>query len=356
MKRLNNKKIYYITTGASKAKFAAKIIKEIISEGAQVYTIPTPAGLDFIDIKELKKIKGNKVKTDWNKKIKLPKEDAILIAPCTLNTLNSIVAGLAGNYPLCLIASAIGRQIPIFIAPAMNINLWKHPLVQENIQKLESWGCRIIWPKLTKNKVTMIDIEKILDTLYFNFTRINFLEKKIDNKTLLGKLNKYRRQYLKYFKDIGRFLKKEELNLPTAGCMSIKVPEGVLITSSGSDLSKDFKKDDISLITSFYEKENRIEWIGDKRPSSESPLHCMSNTKNNQTLLHIHCPKMTYNNKLNKFTSRRYLRYGTFNIGYQISKLLKKSNFCIMKYHGEVIVGKDINEIKDILNKINKLI
>ncbi|MFA6694671.1 MAG: flavoprotein [Bacillota bacterium] len=73
MNRLDNKKIYYIITGASKAKFASRIIKEMISEGAKVYTIPTPAGLGFIRLEELQKIVGNTVKINWDDKIKLPK-------------------------------------------------------------------------------------------------------------------------------------------------------------------------------------------------------------------------------------------------------------------------------------------
>lgn len=357
MNRLNNKKIYYIVTGAPKAKFASRIIKEIIQEGARVFTIPTPAGLNFINIKELEKIPGNKIKTDWDKKIKLPKEDAILVAPCTLNTLNAIAAGLANNYPLCLIASAIGRKTPVFIAPAMNINLWGHPLVQENIQKLESWSCKIIWPRISKNKVTMTDVGKILDTLYFSFKRINFSEEKIINKKLENKLKDYQKKYFNHFREIGKFLDKNNLNLPTAGCMSIKVPKGFLISSSGCDLSRNFKKENISLITYWDDKRNLIRWIGDKVPSSESPLHCVINAnKNHSILLHIHCPRMTYSYKLKKYATKRYQRYGTFNIGYKILKLLKKNNFCIIRYHGEVILGKDIAEIKNTLNKFNKLV
>jgi len=355
MNRLKHKKIYYITTGAPKAKFADKIIKEIIGEGAKVFTIPTPAGLDFIDIKKLKKIPGNIIKTDWDEKIKLPKEDAILIAPCTFNTLNAIAFGLANNYPLCLIAAALGKKIPIFIAPAMNINFWNHPLIQENIKKLESWGCRIIWPKISGDKITMIDIGKILDTLYFSFQRINFSARKINDKKLANKLEKYRKKYLKDFQKIGDFLKKSNLNLPTAGCMSIKVPKGFLITTSGSDLSKNIKKENISLITSWNEKQNTINWIGENPPSSESPLHCVINTnKNHQILLHIHCPRITYSQKLEKYNTKYYLRYGTFHIGHQILKLLERNKFCIMRYHGEIIIGKNIGEIKNTLKKFNK--
>lgn len=227
MNRLRNRNIYYIITGAPKAKYAEGIIRELISEGVRVFTIPTKAGLDFVDVEKLKLIQGNIVKDDWNNKIRLPKEDAVLIAPCTFNTLNSIAVGLANSYPLCLIASAVGRKIPIFIAPAMDKSLWDHDIIQETIKKLESWDCRVIWPQITLNKVTMIDVDKILDTLYFSFNRINYSSHQIRNRGLYNKLLSLRRKYFIDFNDIGKFLVINNLNLPTAGCLSFKVQGGV---------------------------------------------------------------------------------------------------------------------------------
>jgi phosphopantothenoylcysteine synthetase/decarboxylase len=113
MSRLDKKNIYYIITGAPKAKYAHDIIKEMISEGAEGFT----------DLHILREIIGNIVKNDWDNNIKLPKEDAVLIAPCTFNTLNAIVSGRSDSYALSIIASAIGHKTPVFIAPAMNKSL-----------------------------------------------------------------------------------------------------------------------------------------------------------------------------------------------------------------------------------------
>jgi phosphopantothenoylcysteine synthetase/decarboxylase len=123
MSRLDKKNIYYIITGAPKAKYAHDIIKEMISEGAKVFTIPTKTGEGFTDLHILREIIGNIVKNDWDNNIKLPKEDAVLIAPCTFNTLNAIVSGRSDSYALSIIASAIGHKTPVFIAPAMNKSL-----------------------------------------------------------------------------------------------------------------------------------------------------------------------------------------------------------------------------------------
>lgn len=356
MNRLRNRNIYYIITGAPKAKYAERIIRELISEGARVFTIPTKAGLDFMDVEKLKLIQGNIVRDDWNNKIRLPKEDAVLIAPCTFNTLNSIAAGLANSYPLCLIASAVGKNIPIFIAPAMNKSLWDHDIIQETIKKLESWNCRVIWPQITPNKVTMIDVDKILDTLYFSFNRINYSSHQNRDRRLYNKLLSLRRKYFNDFNDIGKFLEVHNLNLPTAGCLSFKVQGGFIITSSGCDLSK-LVLQNISFITSWDEKESRIEWVGDYMPSSEAPLHCIIRKyKNDNILLHSHCPKMTYSDKLIPYNTTKYNRYGTFKIGRAILKLLNQYRFCIMKYHGEVILSNNTAGIKRTLLKYFKIV
>lgn len=355
MNRLKDKNIYYFITGAKKADLSIKIIKEMIGEGASVYTIPTKASLDFINLSDLRKIKGNIIKCDWSDKIKLPKEDAVLIAPCTFNTLNAISAGIADSYPLCLVASSIGKNIPIFIAPAMNKMLWDHPIMQHNIKKLEKWNCRVIWPEISANKATMMSIGKILDALYFNFKRINYLEDRIKDFKLENKLRIYREKYFLIFNNLGKFLASKNLNLPTAGCISIRVKEGFLVTSSGSDLSN-LHKDNISLVIGFNEHKNLIQWIGAKTPSSETPLHCIiQKHKKDKIVLHFHCPKMTYSNNLAQFNTRKYIRYGTFDLGYQLLKILDKNNFCIMKYHGEVVLGDTISKIKGILNKFDKL-
>lgn len=271
-------------------------------------------------------------------------------------TLNSIAAGYANSYPLCLIASAIGNQIPIFIAPAMNKNLWSHPIISETIKKIENWNCRVIWPEITEKKITMINIGKILDTVYFHFCRINFTSKKDKSTDKTNKLRLLRNKYFNDFYEIGEFLKKHDLNLPTAGCLSIKVNDGFIITSSGSDLPY-LRDDEISLITSWNERNNQIKWVGDKIPSSESPLHCIVHRHNkDKFVLHIHSPKMTYSDRLFEYRSKKYFRYGTFNIGYEAQKLLDKNKFCILKAHGEIIISNTLSEIKQILLKFNKFI
>lgn len=356
MNRLKNKKIYYVITGAKKAELASEIINEMVSEGAEVFIVPTKAASEFVDLNKLAGIKGCIVKTDWSDKIKLPQEDAVLIAPCTFNTLNAIASGLANTYPLCLIASSLGNKIPVFIAPAMNRSLWEHPLVKDNIKKLEQWGCHVIWPEISQSKVTMISIGKILDTFYFNFSRINYLPNKIVDNKLNKKLEEYQIKYFEFFKSLGESLCLNNFNSLTAGCLSMKVPEGILITTSGSDMMK-LKAENLSLISSWDEINNNIDYIGSLLPSSESPLHCVLHKNYKyKMILHVHCPEMTYSEKLDKYKTLDYLRYGTFSMGRVVSDTIEEENFAIMKYHGQVIVGNTADELLYTLHKFKKLI
>lgn len=355
MKRLNKKNIYYIVTAAKKANLAHYFIEEMVGEGANVFTIPTKSTLDFnlLDIQKLKKIKNNIVKTDWLDEVKLPKEDAILVAPCTFNSLNFVSSGVANSYPLCLIASSFSKKIPIFFAPAMNKDLWNHPITKENVKKIENWGGNVVWPKISENKITMMNYKKILDSLYICFGRINYKPQKMNSSKNRILLDKYKKVYVESFKKLGLFLKENDLNLFTAGFISIRVPEGILITRSGSDLL-DLKEEDLSLILSWDENNNIINYVGDYLPSSESPLSCLIHSETKKTfILHFHCPRITYNKNYDRYKTKEYVRYGSFGTGRSALKLLNKENFCILKYHGEIIVE---DKLKDLFNKTNKYI
>jgi hypothetical protein len=238
----------------------------------------------------------------------------------------------------------------------MNQSLWEHPITKENIKKLEQWGCHIIWPEISQTSVTMIDYGKILDTLYFSFSKINYLPNRLYNDELNIKLQKYQNKYFKMFRSLGRKLNINKFNSSIAGCLSIKVPEGILITTSGSNLME-LTADNLSLIISWDKNKKTINYVGNLLPSSESPLHCtLHDTYKNKMVLHVHCPKMTYSENLNKFKTSNYLRYGTFLMGSAVSNIINNEKFAIMKYHGQVLIGDNNNELLNILYKFKKII
>ena len=96
------------------------------------------------------------------------KADLVLIAPATANIIGKIAHGIADDF-LSTVVMAAANQAPIYIAPAMNTNMYENPIVQENIEKLKSLGYQFIEPKEsmlacgTLGKGALADVDVIVD-------------------------------------------------------------------------------------------------------------------------------------------------------------------------------------------------
>jgi phosphopantothenoylcysteine decarboxylase/phosphopantothenate--cysteine ligase len=97
-------------------------------------------------------------------------EDLVLVAPATLNTLNKVMAGIADNNVTCLIASALGKNTPVYLAPTMHISLYNNPFFQKNLKEAEKYGLKIIPPRFGENKA------KIPKTAFLVKEVINYFE------------------------------------------------------------------------------------------------------------------------------------------------------------------------------------
>jgi ribulose-5-phosphate 4-epimerase/fuculose-1-phosphate aldolase len=354
--RLKNINVYYFINNRNLTSYSIRIIKKLIHEKANVFVSRIDNNFNLTNFKNLEKLEL-KIKNYYGNKIELSKKDTILIAPCSRRILGLIAKNktIEVNQFLELILFARRKKLHIFIAPMMSKDLWYSQKIQQIVRKLENLRYRIIWPLINSKKTMVMCVGRIVDTICFSFIRINFLSYKVNNKELYKNLLFYRRIYFNDFKKIGKFLKTHKLNLPTAGCLSFKVPEGFIITSTGSDLSR-LTPQNISLVIGFKEKINEIRWVGNNLPSSESPLNCIIHKKKkHKIVLHIHCPRLTYNYNLFRFCSKIYYRYGTFKIGYKAVELLRRDNFSILKCHGEVIIGNNVKSIKKTLINILKL-
>jgi phosphopantothenoylcysteine synthetase/decarboxylase len=93
----------------------------------------------------------------------------MLVAPCTFNTFNKIAHGLADTLGTAMLADALGRRCPTFIAPAMNTGLWHHPQTQLSLARLQQWGCAIIEPRIQPGLVEMAPIKQIFARLEQHF-------------------------------------------------------------------------------------------------------------------------------------------------------------------------------------------
>lgn len=149
---LKGKKIVLGITGSIAAYKSCTIIRELIKKGAEVQVVITPAGKEFITPVTLSALTHKPVVSEffaqrdgtWNSHVDLGLwADAMLIAPCTASTLGKMANGIADNM---LITTYLSMKAPVFIAPAMDLDMYAHPSTRRNIDLLESYGNKFIEP------------------------------------------------------------------------------------------------------------------------------------------------------------------------------------------------------------------
>lgn len=150
---LKGKKIVLGITGSIAAYKACLIIRGLIKQGAEVQTVITPAGKEFITPITLSALTHKPVISEffsqrdgtWNSHVDIGLwADAMLIAPCTASTIGKMANGIADNM---LITSYLSMKAPVFVAPAMDLDMFAHPSTQQNIKRLQSYGNIIIEPQ-----------------------------------------------------------------------------------------------------------------------------------------------------------------------------------------------------------------
>lgn len=149
---LEGKKIVLGITGSIAAYKACYIIRGLIKAGAEVQVVITPAGKEFITPITLSALTQKPVISDffqqrdgtWHSHVALGLwADAMLIAPCTASTLGKMVSGVADNM---LITTYLSMKAPVFVAPAMDLDMYAHPATQRNLEQLRAIGNHIIEP------------------------------------------------------------------------------------------------------------------------------------------------------------------------------------------------------------------
>jgi phosphopantothenoylcysteine decarboxylase/phosphopantothenate--cysteine ligase len=147
---LKDKKILLAVCGSIAAYKAAFLVRLLVKEGAQVKVIMTKAATEFITPLTLATLSKNEcqvdyinsTKTNWNNHVDLALwADMMLIAPASAGTISKIANGHCDNL---LMAVYLSARCPVFIAPAMDEDMWKHPSTKNNIQKILSYGNKMI--------------------------------------------------------------------------------------------------------------------------------------------------------------------------------------------------------------------
>jgi len=149
---LEGRKILLGVTGGIAAYKAAVIIRLLVKEGAEVKVVMTPLAKEFITPLTLATLSRNPVISDffdpedgrWNSHISLGLwADLYLIAPATANSIGKMAAGIADNL---LLTTYLSARCPVFLAPAMDMDMLAHPATISNIERLKSFGNHIIEP------------------------------------------------------------------------------------------------------------------------------------------------------------------------------------------------------------------
>ncbi len=145
---LQGKKILLGVTGSIAAYKSLLLIRSLIKEGAVVKVIQTPSSRDFVTPLSLATLSKNPVLSDlfagdtWANHVEMGRwADVLLIAPLSCNTLAKMAQGLCDNLLLATYLSAI---CPVVAAPAMDEDMWHHPSTQANLNRLISFGNKII--------------------------------------------------------------------------------------------------------------------------------------------------------------------------------------------------------------------
>ena len=147
---LKNKKILLAVCGSIAAYKAAFLVRLLVKEGANVRVIMTNAATTFISPLTLATLSKNECvvdytnpqKTNWNNHVELALwADLMIIAPASAGTISKMANGLCDNL---LMAVYLSARCPIYFAPAMDEDMWKHPSTKNNLEKLKSFGNKII--------------------------------------------------------------------------------------------------------------------------------------------------------------------------------------------------------------------
>ena len=150
---LKGKKIVLGITGSIAAYKSCQIIRLLVKAGAEVQVVITPAGKEFITPITLSALTQKPVVSDffsqrdgtWHSHVALGLwADAMLVAPCTASTLGKMANGVADNM---LITTYLSMKAPVFVAPAMDLDMYAHPTTQQNLDRLRSFGNYIIEPQ-----------------------------------------------------------------------------------------------------------------------------------------------------------------------------------------------------------------
>lgn len=172
---LQGKTIVFAVTGSIAAVRTVELARELIRRGADVHAVMSEAATWMINPMALHYATGNEVITSITGKVEhveffgdQGRADLLLIAPSTANTIGKIAAGIDDTPVTTFATTAIGAGKPLMVVPAMHEDMYNHPAVVENIEKIKGWGISFVGPrveegiaKIAANDEIVLEVERL---------------------------------------------------------------------------------------------------------------------------------------------------------------------------------------------------
>jgi phosphopantothenoylcysteine decarboxylase/phosphopantothenate--cysteine ligase len=170
---LKGRKIALCVTGSVAAIKCPEIARELMRQGAEVYVVMSSMAQKIIHPYLMEWATGNPVVTELTGKIEhvalagegVGKVDLVLVAPATANTISKIACGIDDTPATTVVSTALGSGIPVMVVPAMHESLYRHPVVTENIRKLQSLGIEFVGPRVEGGKARIAETKEIVEAV-----------------------------------------------------------------------------------------------------------------------------------------------------------------------------------------------
>lgn len=169
MQTLEGKCIVIGVTGSIAAVETVRLVDELRRKGATVHAVMSSAACGIIGPDALVYATGNPVITRCSGLVEHVSfcgeggsADLLLVAPCTANTIGKMALGIDDTPVTTFVTTAIGRGMPVLVAPAMHHTMYCHPGVRENLGRLTGWGIGVIAPRIEEGRAKIAGIPEIV--------------------------------------------------------------------------------------------------------------------------------------------------------------------------------------------------
>ncbi|WFB65839.1 bifunctional phosphopantothenoylcysteine decarboxylase/phosphopantothenate--cysteine ligase CoaBC [Chryseobacterium sp. WX] len=189
---VSGKKILIAVSGGIAAYKIHFLIRDFVKKGAEVQVIMTPDAENFVTKLSLSTLSKKSVYSDfysdngtWNSHVEMALwADVMIVAPCTANTLSKMVHGMCDNL---VIATYMSAKCPVFIAPAMDLDMYVHPSTKKNLELAESFGHIIIPAENGELASGLIGQGRMAEPATIFNTVEQYLSSDIQSRSLEGK-------------------------------------------------------------------------------------------------------------------------------------------------------------------------